>query len=253
MSRSSPPLRPDPPASPAPPDFTSSAYTGGPARQLGLGCERHLPRFGSVFLPHVPSPLRREENQGPIPALRPCSMAFPTKTVSRLLQCSRHRLPSGPFSRRFFRCSLCYGPRGCSPSWTDPTWRDIALRLPRTFYPSFPAEGHPPRESDIATRRPGADTVTGLSPVGALPLQAARFGEGQGRRRCPITASRRWGYSSALSKVFSGFSLTANSEKLPLKNLLRSPWREHSSAQTSPPKGGDTYGRELTVCSGGAL
>src|SRR5437667_2628167 len=99
------------------------------------------------------------------------------------LQCSRHRLPSGPFSRRFFRCSLCYGPRGCSPSWTDPTWRDIALRLPRTFYPSFPAEGHPPRESDIATRRPGADTVTGLSPVGALPLQAARFGEGHRRHR----------------------------------------------------------------------
>ena len=61
------------------------------------------------------------------------------------------------------------------------------------FYPSFPAEGHPPRESDIATRRPGADTVTGLSPVGALPLQAARFGEGQvpryrgasGRRNVP--------------------------------------------------------------------
>jgi hypothetical protein len=44
--------------------------------------------------------------------------------------------------------------------------------------PGFPAEGHPPRESDIATRRPGADTVTGLSPVGALPLPAARVGEG---------------------------------------------------------------------------
>jgi hypothetical protein len=28
------------------------------------------------------------------------------------------------------------------------------------LYPSFPAEGHPPRESDIATRRPGADTVS---------------------------------------------------------------------------------------------
>src|SRR5881398_3594309 len=39
------------PVSPAPPDFTSSAYTGGPARQLGLGCERRLPYFGSVFLP----------------------------------------------------------------------------------------------------------------------------------------------------------------------------------------------------------
>src|SRR5437667_8318023 len=136
--RSSPPLRPDPPVSPAPPDFTSSAYTGGPARQLGLGCERHLPCFGSVFLPHVPSPLRREENQGPIPTLRPCSMAFPTKTVSRLLQCSRHRLPSGPFSRRFFRCSLCYGPRGCSPSWTDPTLRDTALPPPRTFPRALP-------------------------------------------------------------------------------------------------------------------
>src|SRR5437667_380856 len=105
--RSSPPLRPDPPVSPAPPDFTSSAYIGGPARQLGLGCERHLPCFGSVFPPHVPSPLRREENQGPIPALRPCSMAFPTKTVSRLLQCSRHRLPSGPFARRFSSSSPC--------------------------------------------------------------------------------------------------------------------------------------------------
>src|SRR5438034_6829247 len=90
------------------PSLHLTAYTGGRARQLGLGCERHLPCFGSVFLPHVPSPLRREENQGPIPTLRPCSMAFPTKTVSRLLQCSRHRLPSGPFSRRFFRCSLCY-------------------------------------------------------------------------------------------------------------------------------------------------
>src|SRR2546427_10836168 len=53
------------------------------------------------------------------------------------LQCSRHRLPSGPFSRRFFRCSLCYGPRGCSPSWTDPTLRDVALRPPRTFLPEL--------------------------------------------------------------------------------------------------------------------
>ena len=89
VSRSSPLLRPDPPVSPAPPDFTSSAYTGGRARQLGLGCERHLPCFGSAFLPHVPSPLRREESQGLIAALRPCSMAFPTKTVGRLLQCGR--------------------------------------------------------------------------------------------------------------------------------------------------------------------
>src|SRR5881396_962108 len=58
------------------------------------------------------------------------------------------------------------------------------------FYPSSPAEGHPPRESDIATRRPGADTVTGLSPVGALPLQAARFGEGHDENHFGIAAGR---------------------------------------------------------------
>src|SRR2546427_6031565 len=65
------------------------------------------------------------------------------------------------------------------------------------FYPSFPAEGHPSRESDIATRRPGTDTVTGLSPVGALPLQAARFGEGQARRRLELLDSDRAGLSAS--------------------------------------------------------
>src|SRR5216684_8993730 len=45
----------------------SVAYTGGPARRLGLGCERHLPHFGSALLPHVPSPLRRGEKQVHIP------------------------------------------------------------------------------------------------------------------------------------------------------------------------------------------
>ena len=193
MSRSSLPLRPDPPVSPAPPDFTSSAYTGGRARQLGLGCERHLPCFGSVLLPHVPSPLRREETQGLIPALRPCSMAFPTKTVSRLLQCSRHRLPSGPFSRRFFRCSLCYGPRGCSPSWTDPTWREHRSPAAEDFSltRAFPRKVTLPASRILLHGARGRTTVTGLSPVGALPLQAARFGEGQAQRGATALKAQR--------------------------------------------------------------
>ncbi len=45
----------------------SLGYTGDLARQLGLGCARVLPCFGSAPLPHVPSPLRREEKQGHIP------------------------------------------------------------------------------------------------------------------------------------------------------------------------------------------
>src|SRR5262245_9434801 len=144
-----------------------------PCRPLGLGCERHLPCFGSMLLPHVPSPLRREENQGLVPARRPCSMAFPTKTVSRLLLCSRHRLPSGPFSRRFFRCSLCYGPRGGSPSSTDPTWRDIALRLPRTFpLPELSRGRSPFPRVGYRYSAPGGGHRDRTSPVGALPLSA---------------------------------------------------------------------------------
>jgi len=49
---------------------------GGRARRLGLGCGRALPCFESALRPHVPSPLRREENQGPHPRSDPAPMAF---------------------------------------------------------------------------------------------------------------------------------------------------------------------------------
>src|SRR5207247_11444430 len=93
---------------------------------------------GAVVPPHRPAPPPPEENPGPIPPLPPCSLALPTQTGSPPPPCSPHRPPSGPFPRPFFRCSLCYGPRGCSPSWTDPTWRDTALRPPRTFTRALP-------------------------------------------------------------------------------------------------------------------
>ncbi len=59
----------------------------------------------------------------------------------------------GEMSRRL-QCSLCYGPRVCSPSWTDPTWRLLSGRRGLSTR-AFPREGHPPRESGIATRHPG--------------------------------------------------------------------------------------------------
>ena len=69
LSLSSSLLRPDPPLSTAPPDFPSSLVIQEAfARRPGLGCCRDLPCFGSVLRPRVPSPLRREEKQVPIPA-----------------------------------------------------------------------------------------------------------------------------------------------------------------------------------------
>ena len=167
MSRSSLPLRPDPPVSPAPPDFTSSAYTGGRARQLGLGCERHLPCFRSVLLPHVPLPLRREEKQVHIPdeALLP----WP----SSLKRVGSSNVPGIGFSRGLLSTllavfallrparSLVLLDRSELERHRSPAAEDFSLTR------AFPRKGHPPRESDIATRRPGADyrdrTFTGWS------------------------------------------------------------------------------------------
>jgi hypothetical protein len=88
-----------------------------------------------------------------ISPMSPCSHRLPQQNSESAPPTSRHRLRSGPISRRC-PCSLCYGPRGCSPSWTDPTWRFPSGRrgLPTR---AFPREGHPPRESGIATRHPG--------------------------------------------------------------------------------------------------
>jgi hypothetical protein len=84
---------------------TVSGYTGGPARRRGLGCGRVLPCFGSALRPRVPSPLRREERQGPHPRCTPAPRAFLRSLRSRLLHHTRHRLPSGEGFRRFNRCS----------------------------------------------------------------------------------------------------------------------------------------------------
>ena len=57
-------LRPDPPVSTTPTDFPGALVLRWVcARRPGLGCPRDLPCFGSVPLPDMPSPLRREEEQ----------------------------------------------------------------------------------------------------------------------------------------------------------------------------------------------
>jgi hypothetical protein len=153
VSRSSPPLRPDPPVSPAPPDFTSSAYTGGRARRLGLGCERHLPCFGSALPPHVRPPLRREEKQVHIPAesLLPWpsphnhgvgsstpDIGFRRDSLSTLL------------SVRFATARVI----ACPPGPIRPGETSLSGRRGLCTR-AFPREGLPSRESGIATRHPG--------------------------------------------------------------------------------------------------
>jgi hypothetical protein len=179
VSPSSPLLRPDPPVSPAPPDFPSSLVIQAAfARRSGLGCRRDLPCFGSVLLPHVPSPLRREESQGPIPAGHPVSIAFLNKAMSRLLQHSQHRLPSGPIvsarksgvraatARVVARPPVPIRPEDRSPAAED-------------FYPELSREKVTlPTSRGLLHGTHGVDTVAGLSPAGTLPLQAARFVDG---------------------------------------------------------------------------
>ena len=103
LSRSSSLLRPDPPVSLTPVAFPGSLVIPRVfARQPALGCQRDLPCFGSVLFPHVPSPLRREEERG-----TPVSPRFPWPSSTEHGVGSsvvpRHQFQSGVCSRR---CSV---------------------------------------------------------------------------------------------------------------------------------------------------
>jgi hypothetical protein len=122
LSRSSSLLRPDPPVSLTPAAFPGSLVIPRVfTRQPGLGCPRDLPCFGSVLLPYVPSPLRREEERGPQSLLASLGLP-PQNTESAPLL-----FPDTSFSQGFAHDAAvfasCYGPQSCLPSWTSPTWR----------------------------------------------------------------------------------------------------------------------------------
>jgi len=114
-------LRLDPPVS-----LTPAAFPGPLvipqvcARRPGLGCQRDLPCFGSVFLLCVPSPLRREEGQG-TPVCPPSP--WPSSTEHGV---GSSTPPDTSFRQDFAHDAAvfaqCYGPQSCWPSWTGPTW-----------------------------------------------------------------------------------------------------------------------------------
>jgi hypothetical protein len=114
-------LRPDPPVSPTPAAFPGPLVIPPVlARRPGLGCRRDLPCFGSVLLPYVPSPLRREEARG-TPVCPRCP--WPSSTEHGV---GSSAAPDTRFGRGFAYDAAvfasCYGPQSCLPSWTGPTW-----------------------------------------------------------------------------------------------------------------------------------
>ncbi len=155
VSRSSTPIRPDPPGSVAPPDFPRSlVIQEALPDDLVWAAAESFPALGQ----HSFHPCRHLYAGGrnrSISPMSPCSHSLPQFLTESAPSSSRPRLLSGLRFDASNSDRSRYGPRGCSPSWTDPTWRDIALRPPRTFARAFSQKGHPACESSIATRHPG--------------------------------------------------------------------------------------------------
>ncbi len=103
----------------------------------------------------------------------PPPMTFPSYPVGRLLQCSQQRCPLGAVTT--LQASLDAAarmvaslPGSFRPDAEAPAAEDVYAR-------AFPRGDHSSPESGITTPHHWMDTVTGLTPVGALPLQAARI------------------------------------------------------------------------------
>ena len=84
----------------------------------------------------------------------------------------RHRVLSGKLDDAAM-FALCCGPRGCLPSCPGLTW-SYPPAIEDVYIRAFPRPSRLGLESDMTTRRYRVSTVTGLSPAGTLPLQAAR-------------------------------------------------------------------------------
>ena len=120
LSRSSSLLRPAPPVSPTPAAFPGSLVIPQVfARHPALSCQRDLPCFGSVLLPYVPSPLRREEERGtPVSPRYP----WPSSTEHEVGSSLSPHISSGEgFAYDAAVFAARYGPQSCWPSWAGPT------------------------------------------------------------------------------------------------------------------------------------
>jgi hypothetical protein len=174
LSLSSSLLRPDPPVSTTPADFPGSlVIRRGFARRPDLGCPRDLPCFASVLPPYVPPSIRRQESWVRLSGSSPAPVAFPSLTVSQLLQLSRHRFQPGRVmttlqgSLQAAARRVASLPGSIRPDAVASAAEDVYTRACST-------SDHSLAESGMTTQHHRMDTVAGLTPAGALPLQAAR-------------------------------------------------------------------------------
>jgi len=115
-------------------------YDGSLPDDLVWAASETFPALGqrSFLACHRPYAERRN---GDTPAVPPLPRLSATK------QCVSSSIPPDPSFRRGFAYDAaaftsCYGPQGCWPSWTGPTWS--FLRPPRTYTPEL-ARGWSPK------------------------------------------------------------------------------------------------------------
>ena len=137
-----------------------------------LGRHQEVPCFRAAILPYVPSPVRREENLGVSAQVLP-KFHRPSPNTDRIGSSTIPTPASVGYWFTTLQSSLYATARtvACPPVPVRPGGDPPAAE---DFYArAFPRRGHPPPESGMTTRHPWGDTVTGLSPAGSLPLQAA--------------------------------------------------------------------------------
>jgi hypothetical protein len=137
-------LRPDPPDSVAPPDFPRSVVIPvAPPDDLVWAAAESFPVLGQSSVPTCHHLCAGRRSRGHIPTQPP--HPEPSSEPNGV---SSSNAPDIGFRRAKVSAlppvfALCYGPRDCSPSWTDPTSRASALGPPRTFTRASSQRGHP--------------------------------------------------------------------------------------------------------------
>jgi hypothetical protein len=113
-----------------------------------------------------------EEEERPYPSGSLLPKAFLHRTRSRLLHFPQHQVLLGLCLRR---CSIRLMLRPTKLlallDWSD---RECHSGRRGRIHPSLPGASHPDPESGMTTQPSWERTVAGLSPAGALPVQAAR-------------------------------------------------------------------------------
>ena len=163
-------IRPDPPVSTAPPDFPRTlVIQEALPDDLVWAASETFPALGQCSF-HTCRHLYAGRRSRSISPMSPCSRRLPHQTSESAPPQSRPRLLSGGISTlppvfALLRPArlLALLDRSDLERHRSPAAED--------FYPSFPSGRSPSPRVGYRYTAPGADAVTGLSPVGALPLQ----------------------------------------------------------------------------------